>query len=446
MSSIRARLLGGLICGFAVASAVSAFGIFHTARREASELFDYELRTVALSMPANLEAARSVEQPDPEYEGIADDRILIEVWDDAGQLVYHSSMAPALPRYVSGIRTVDHEENRWRVYGTQQAGRYVQVAQPVSVRDGLALRLALHTLWPFALLVPAAIALVLLVAARGLAPVNALSTALATRSLNSLEPLRIDSKTPVELRPLVEALNDLLQRLRVASQTQRNFIADAAHELRSPLAALKLQLQAALRDGTLSGEAHTLERVSMRLNRLIRLAQQLLTLAREEAGPAQDAARVSLRKLAEHAVGDFSLLAEEKGIDLGLEHRAPVAPDDPCEVLADAHGLATLLSNLIDNAVRYTPPGGKVDLVLTRSGERLGFQVVDNGPGIPEGELERVLDRFYRGTHVPGTGSGLGLSIAWRIAERQALALTLQNNANGAGLTVAVDGLSAAGG
>ncbi|MFP6561907.1 ATP-binding protein [Paraburkholderia sp. B3] len=445
MSSIRRKLLGGLICGFAVASAISAFGIFHTARKEASELFDYELRTVALSMPANLEAARNVEQPDPEYEGIADDLILIEIWDDAGHLVYHSRMTPTLPRYVSGIRTVEHEENRWRVYGTQQAGRYVQVAQPVSVRDGLALRLALHTLWPFALFVPAAIALVLLVAARGLAPVSALSTALATRSLNSLEPLRIDNTTPVELRPLVEALNDLLQRLRIASQTQRNFIADAAHELRSPLAALKLQLQAALRDGTLSGEAHTLERVSMRLNRLIRLAQQLLTLAREDAGPERDAARVSLRKLAEHAVGDFSLLAEEKGIDLGLEHRAPVSPDDPCEVLADAHGLATLLGNLIDNAVRYTPQGGKVDLVLTRSGDRLGFQVVDNGPGIPADELERVLDRFYRSSHVPGTGSGLGLSIAWRIAERQALTLTLQNNADGHGLTVAVEGLSAAG-
>lgn len=445
MSSIRRKLLGGLICGFAVASAVSAFAIFHTARREASELFDYELRTVALSMPANLEAARNVEQPDPEYEAIADDLIVIEIWDTAGQLVYHSRMAPALPRYESGIRTVEHDENRWRVYGTQQAGRYVQVAQPVSVRDALARKLALHTLWPFALLVPAAILLVLLVAARGLAPVNALSTALATRSLNSLEPLRSDGNTPVELRPLVDALNDLLHRLRVASQAQRNFIADAAHELRSPLAALKLQLQAALRDGTLGGEAQTLERVSLRLNRLIRLAQQLLTLAREEAGPAQEAARVSLRRLAEHAVGDFSLQAEERGIDLGLEHRAPVAPDDPCEVLADAHGLATLLANLIDNAVRYTPPGGKVDVVLTRSGDRPGFQVIDNGPGIPEDELERVLDRFYRGSHVQGTGSGLGLSIAWRIAQRQGLTLTLKNNANGPGLIVAVEGLSEAG-
>ncbi len=286
--------------------------------------------------------------------------------------------------------------------------------------------------------------IVLLVVARGLAPVGALSRALATRSLNSLEPLRVDGAMPVELHPLVEALNDLLQRLNLAAQAQRTFIADAAHELRSPLAALKLQLQAALRDGTLTGEPRTLERIATRLNRFIRLVQQLLTLAREDAQPAMDAARVSLRRLGEQAVGDFSLLAEERGIDLGLESRVPVTPDDPCNVVADAHGLTTLLNNLIDNAIRYTPPGGKVDLVLTRSGDRLGLEVVDNGPGIPEVDLERVLDRFYRGTHVQGTGSGLGLSIATRIAQRHLMTMALRNNPGGRGLTASVGGLTAA--
>jgi two-component system OmpR family sensor kinase len=239
-------------------------------------------------------------------------------------------------------------------------------------------------------------------------------------------------------------LNDLLQRLNLAAQAQRTFIADAAHELRSPLAALKLQLQAALRDGTLTGAPRTLERIETRLNRFIRLVQQLLTLAREDAQPAMDATRVSLRQLGEQAVGDFSLIAEEKGIDLGLESRAPVTPDDPCNVVADAHGLTTLLTNLIDNAIRYTPPGGKVDVVLTRNGDRLGLEVVDNGPGIPEADLERVLDRFYRGTHVQGTGSGLGLSIATRIAQRHLMRMALCNNPNGRGLTASVGGLTAA--
>jgi two-component system OmpR family sensor kinase len=446
MTSIRRNLLGWLICGFAAASAVAALGVFHSARQEASELFDYELRTVALSMPADLEIARTVEQPDPSFAGIADDRILIEIWADSGRLLYHSRARPTLPRFPDGIRTIGHENTHWRVFGAHQPGRYVQVAQPISVRESLALKLALHTLWPLALLVPAAIVIVLLVVARGLAPVRGLSNALATRSWNSLEPLLLKGAMPVELLPLVEALNDLLQRLDVASQAQRNFIADAAHELRSPLAALKLQLQAALRHGTLDGEPRTLERITTRLNRIIRLVQQLLTLAREDARPEMGFARVSLRRLAEQAVADFSALAEEKGIDLGLEVRGPVEPDDACDVVADAHGLTTLLDNLIDNAIRYTPPGGRVDLVLARIGDHLGLEVTDNGPGIPNEELDRVLDRFYRGSHAQGTGSGLGLPIALRITRRHALELTLRNNSDGPGLTASVVGLTAAGG
>jgi two-component system OmpR family sensor kinase len=147
-----------------------------------------------------------------------------------------------------------------------------------------------------------------------------------------------------------------------------------------------------------------------------------------------------LRRLGEQAVSDFSLLAEEKHIDLGLEFRQPVTREDTCNVLTDPHALGVLLNNLIDNSIRYTPQGGKVDVVLTRTPECLGLEVVDNGPGIPEQDLERVLDRFYRGEHAKGTGSGLGLAIAARIARRQQLTLSLRNNADAGGLTVSVRG------
>jgi two-component system, OmpR family, sensor kinase len=157
MTTIRRRLLGWLICGFAAASAVAALGIFHTAREEAGELFDYELRAVALSMPANVETAREVEQSGPGFDEIADDRILIEIWDRDGKLIYHSQDTPVLPRQATGFRTIEDNEVHWRVYGVAQPERFVQVAQPISVRDALALRLALHTLWPLALLVPVAI-------------------------------------------------------------------------------------------------------------------------------------------------------------------------------------------------------------------------------------------------------------------------------------------------
>jgi len=443
MRSIRRWLLGWLICGLAAASGIAAFGIFHTAREEASELFDYELRTVALSLPSNVEAAETVEREDAQAGGISDDRILIEIWDKAGTLVYHSRESAVLARLPAGIRTIRRGEGHWRVFGLQQPDRFVQVAQPVSVREALALRLALHTLWPLGVFMPVTIVLVLLVVARGLAPIGGLSRLLATRSLDSLdslEPLRLDGKVPIEVRPLVEALNDLLARLNVASQAHRTFIADAAHELRSPLAALKLQLQAATKNGTLKDDGQTLERIDTRLNRVIRLVQQLLTLAREDAQPASEGTSVSLRRIGEQAVSDFSLLADEKQIDLGLEFQQPVTQEEACNVLADPQGLGVLLNNLIDNAIRYTPQGGKVDVVLTRTADRMGFEVVDSGPGIPEEELERVLDRFYRGEHTKGTGSGLGLAIAARIAQRQQLTLSLRNNVDAGGLTVSVSG------
>jgi two-component system OmpR family sensor kinase len=443
MTSIRRWLLGWLIFGLAAASGVAGYGIFHTAREEAGELFDYELRTIALSLPSSLAGAGDGEHLNPDLGDLADDRVVIEIWDNTGKLIYHSMRAPVFSRHPPGFSTVERGENHWRTFGLQQTNRYIQVAQPISVREDLAMQLALHTLWPLGLLVPVTIVLVLLVVARGLAPIGGLTRALSTRSIDSLEPLRLDGTVPVEIKPLVEALNDLLQRLHTASQAQRTFIADAAHELRSPLAALKLQLQAASRDGSLQGEGQALERVEGRVNRIIHLVQQLLTLAREDAHPVTSMVPVSLRRIGEQAVGDLSLLAETKDIDLGLECEGARTAHDPYMVLAEPHGMSVLLGNLINNAIRHTPRGGRVDVILKRAGARVGFDVVDSGSGIPEAELERVFDRFYRGEEAQGEGSGLGLAIVSRIAERHQVRLSLRNNDGRPGLCVTISGLKA---
>ncbi|HMC46398.1 MAG TPA: sensor histidine kinase N-terminal domain-containing protein, partial [Caballeronia sp.] len=154
MTSIRRWLLGWLIFGLAATSLAAGYGIFHTARREAGELFDYELRTVALSLPANIATADAAERASHDFNGIADDRIAIDIWDKQGKLVYHSLKEPALPRIAEGFRSIERDEYRWRVFGLQQPERYIQVAQPFSVREDLALRLAWRTLWPLALVVP----------------------------------------------------------------------------------------------------------------------------------------------------------------------------------------------------------------------------------------------------------------------------------------------------
>jgi two-component system, OmpR family, sensor kinase len=444
MTSIRRRLLGWLIFGFGAASAAASFGIFHTARKEAGELFDYELRTVALSLPSNLQATMTAQQSDTMLGSIADDRIVIDIWDTSGKLIYRSQHTQTLERYPAGLRNVESHEVHWRVFGVQQPTRYVQVAQPLSVRNDLALTLALHTLWPVALMVPVAIIIVLFVVTRGLAPIGGLSRSLASRSLDSLEPLTIDAHTPVEVRPLVVALNDLLKRLHVASQAQRMFVSDAAHELRSPLAALQLQLQAAGRDGTLTGSDATLERIQGRLKRLIHLVQQLLTLAREDAAASTPMAPVSVRRVGEQVVGEFSLLAEAKRIDLGLETSAARGAADAYVTMTDPHALFLLLSTLIDNAIRYTPEGGTVDLLLERAHDRIGVEVRDTGPGIPDDELGRVFDRFYRGAGTQVQGSGLGLAIASRIAKRLGIVLSLRNRNGTCGLSARIDGFTPA--
>lgn len=449
MTSIRRWLLGWLIFGLAAACVVAGYGIFHSARHEAGELFDYELRTVALSMPANIATAVGAEQREHDFTGLADDRIAIEIWNPAGTLIYHSAKEPVLPKLTEGFRTIERDEYRWRVFGVQQADRYVQVAQPYSVRDDLAARLALRTLWPLALLVPVTIALVLLIVARGLAPIGGLSRALARRSIESLDPVVIDERVPVEIRPLVDALNDLLDRLSVASKAQRIFVADAAHELRTPLAALKLQLQAAKRDAIADSDARLIERLEGRVNRIIHLAQQLLTMAREDALHEKSMTPVSLRHVAEQSVADLSLLAEAKQIDLGLEVRGgtdPLAKADAYAVLGDDHALGILLNNLVDNAIRYTPAGGKVDVVLARDAATGGvsLEVADTGPGIPDDELKRVFDRFYRGTSVKEQGSGLGLAIASSIAARHGAVLNVHNRTDGPGLGIRVEQLPVA--
>jgi two-component system OmpR family sensor kinase len=438
MTSIRRWLLGWLIFGFAAASFGAGYAIFRTAHEEASELFDYELHAVADSLPPSMAATAR-----PPMHDLSDDRIAIAVWNAQGQLAYRSAGAPDIAWLAEGFRTIERHDKHWRVFGLRQPERFIQVAQPVSVREALALRLALRTLWPLGLLLPLTIVLVLFVVRRGLAPIRALSAMLSTRSLDALEPVRLAGSVPEEILPLVDALNDLLSRLNAASSAQRTFVADAAHELRSPLTALKLQLQAAQRSGSIKGEGDTVQSIEARLNRIIRLVQQLLTLARQDAESSGTALTpVALRRVAEQAVSDFSLLAEAKSIDLGLEVLAPASGDDAFEVYGEPNALSVLLNNLLDNAIKHTPEAGRVDVVLSRDRAGISFEVRDTGPGIAEDELARVCDRFYRGADTQGEGSGLGLAIAQRVADRHHARITLHNRAEGRGLAVTVSPLT----
>ncbi|SAK68568.1 sensor kinase [Caballeronia fortuita] len=443
MTSIRRWLLGWLIFGLGIACLIAGIGIFSTARLEAGELFDYELRTVALSLPGNITAEDVALGRNPELHGIADDRLVIDIWDPSGRLVYHSPHEPALPRFGVGFQSVEREGILWRAFGVAQANRFVQVAQPYFIRDDLAISLALRTIWPLALLIPVIVVIVLVVVARGLSPVRWLSDSLVARSPESLDPVVFDKPMPDELRPLVDALNGLLVRLGEASQAQRTFVADAAHELRTPLTALKLQMQGAIGDGSLQVDAATLAKIDGRLNRLIHLAQQLLSMAREDAAREAAIVPMSLRTLCELRVGDFSLLAETRSIDLGLELEHAQNDHDAFTIMGDTHAFTVLVNNLLDNAIRHTPHGGRVDVMLRREKDGIALSVRDSGPGIAQSEIDRVCDRFYRCVGTTGHGGGLGLAIALRVAQRHHATLEVANRDDASGLVVTVRGLRA---
>jgi two-component system OmpR family sensor kinase len=311
-------------------------------------------------------------------------------------------------------------------------------------RRELAASMALRTIVPLLAVLPVLGLLIWFIIARGLKPLERVATAVGRRSPTQLEPLA-ERDLPREVRPLVQALNGLLQRLGEALAAQRTFIADAAHELRTPLTAVHLQAQLAERAATDAERRKALADLKSGLERATRLSEQLLTLARTEPGVGvaeRAAASVDLSALSRDVIAELAPLAADKEIDLGLSEGGSAA------VRGDRDALRTLLSNVVDNALRYTPAKGRVDVAVGPEGDRIALVVRDNGPGITPAERARVFDRFYRGqpVAVPGDaaertsvrGSGLGLAIVKRIAEWHGAEIALGAGLDGKGLGVTV--------
>ncbi len=419
--SIRRELLGWLSLGLVAAIAAAAAATYLRARDEANALFDYQLAQMASSVTGMPLTARG-----PLGAGPGADALVVEIWNRNGVEVYLSQPKRRLPQSGQpGFDTVATDSGEWRVFTALADDQVVQVAQPMSVRRELAASLALRTILPLIAVLPFLAVVVWFGIARSMAPLERLAAAVGRRSPRSLAPLA-ESGQPREVQPLVAALNGLLARLDHALDAQRAFIADAAHELRTPLTAVHLQAQLAERAGSDAERATALAELRAGLDRATHLVGQLLTLAREEPGVAErPLARVNLADLARSVIADHVALAAARGIDLGLaDVDAPGANE--AAVSGDAAGLRTLLSNLVDNALRYTPTGGRVDVAVAAGDGTPTLSVRDCGPGIAPDEEARVFDRFYR---APGTadqaGSGLGLAIVRSVALRHGATVAL---------------------
>lgn len=429
MTSIRKQLLVGLLGAVLVAGLIAAWGVYQRAYDELSELLDYQLKQMALSLRDQSLVPFAGGQPGRE-EGFD---FAIQIWSEDGIRMYFSRPHSGLPnRARLGYATVETSEGDWRVFSIQQRGQILQVAQPMAVRQRLAAAAALRTLGPFLILLPALGLLIWFIVGRGLTPLVAVAGAVKARTPAALHPLPEES-LPGEIQPLVTALNDLLARLGRALEAQREFVADAAHELRTPLTALRLQVQLAERAREPEERASAFAALKQGLERATHLVEQLLTLARQEPEAAdQPFAPVQLGELVHEVVSGLEALAAAKSIDLGVTRNEAGA------VRGAREGLRALLVNLVDNAIRYTPAGGRVDVASYCEGGRAVLAVTDTGPGIPPEERGRVFDRFYRRVGSETSGSGLGLSIVRNIAQRHGAQVVLNSGPAGKGLAVCV--------
>jgi signal transduction histidine kinase len=412
--SIRARLLITLLALVAAISILAGTLTYRRVLAETSTLFDYQLRQMALSLRSQIPMAPRLELPPDQ----ADADFVIQIWDVYGTRVYFSRPGlPLINATALGYADVRVGGQRWRTYGLQTLEGVIQIAQPVRVREELARGAALRVVIPLLLLLPLFGAAVVGVVGSGLSPLRRVAGEVQRRDAHSLTPIGA-ARLPQEIAPLVNEVNRLLVRLNAAFHTQRAFVADAAHELRSPLTALRLELQLLDRapDETARLEART--NLGAAVERAIHLVEQLLTLARNEPREASDALpAIPLEQPVAEGIADAHALASARRIELSLEA-------DSAAVRGDREALRVLVRNLVDNAVRYTPEGGRVR-IRVRTGSRAAgrsdptlLEVADSGPGIPSADRERAFDRFYRRVGTPEGGSGLGLAIVKAIADR----------------------------
>jgi two-component system OmpR family sensor kinase/two-component system sensor histidine kinase QseC len=428
MKSIRARLLIALIILVALISLLAAGVTYRRVLDETSTLFDYQLRQMALSLRGQVSLAPRIELPPDQ----GDTDFVIQIWDLFGARTYLSRRGlPMINQTVLGFANLSLRGEAWRAYGLQTAEGVIQIAQPVRVREELARAAAERVVIPLILLLPIMVAAVAWIVNRGLLPLRYVTAEVQRRDVRSLRPLGSEN-LPREIEPLVSELNRLLARLQKAFDDQRAFIGDAAHELRSPLTVLRLQLQLLDRAPDESARGEARGRLGASVERAIHLVEQLLTLARSDPqATAGDFESIDLSAAAAQGITDTHDLAIARNIDLSLDAMPGIL------VRGDGEALRTLVRNLVDNAVRYTPPGGSVQVRCRIAAEGALLEVTDSGPGIAAADRERVFDRFYRRAAAQESGTGLGLAIVKAIAERHNARILL-DEAPGGGLRVAV--------
>ena len=438
--SLQRRLLAlalGVVVSVWLATAAMTW---FDARHELDELLDGHLAQAAAIL-----VVQQAEEIDEDGHGVDAPslhryapKVAFQVFHD-GRLALRSASAPTTPmmkpgkNFREGFETVQIAGAPWRIFAAYGAEHDVQVyvGEEVDSRTNILWAVLRSTLWPMTVALPLLALALWWAVSRGLRPMRQMGHMLAQRRPDSLQPLALDG-APAEMAPMIDALNNLFERIGSLMESERRFTADASHELRTPIAAIRTQAQVALGETDDALRRHALHNTLAGCDRAIRLVDQLLTLSRLEAAAVPEMANIDLSALARQVVADLAPKAIGKGQTLELD-----APQ-PCRIPGVEVLLAVLVRNLVDNAVRYSPRLARIRVSVQQRDGRVVLRVEDSGPGLRDADRNRLGERFFRVTGSNENGSGLGWSIVKRIAAVHRLELQVERSAELGGLAVEV--------
>ena len=413
--SVQLKLSFSLSLVILVVALLAGLFSFLSAFDEARELQDDMLRQVAALFDRQQLALNHLAGDGRPQESDEGSRVIVQYLGDASKANGNGGVHAPLPLPITlpdGLQTLDLNGEPFRVLvRTTPNGKRLAVAQGIGVRDAIARDSALRTVMPFLVLVPLLLLIVAHLVRQLFRPIALVSAEIDRRADQELHPVE-EGHLPAEVRPFVVAINRLLARVDQSMETQRRFVADAAHELRSPLTAMSLQAERLAQVDLPDLARERLLTLRRGIERGRNLLDQLLTLAKAQAALERPASSVSVQQVFRHVLEDLLPLAEAKHIDLGVEG------EQDAQIWVHEPDLVVVVKNLVDNAIRYTPPRGRVDLSVTTQEGRAILSVQDSGPGIQPAERERVFDPFYRTLGSEQAGSGLGLSIVKAVADR----------------------------
>ena len=442
IKSIRNKILVWVFLLFLVIWAGISYATFYQSSHEVEELFDSELAQAAgvLSQIASVvdlshPMIDSKLQKDI-YGHRYEKKIAFQILGN-NTLHLHSANAPtSIMSNTQGFSDQIINNNLWRVFrlNVEEENQVIITAERYDVRNELITEITENSLYPLTLMIPILLFIIWVGIDRGLSPIKKLAKQIRQRSPEKLEPISVNFEIPNEITPLFSALNGLFGKLKAAFERERRFTSDASHELQTPLASIKTQAQVAIRSDSKDTQLHALEKVVEGIDRATHMVQQLLSLARlEPLTNLEGASDLNLYSLTQTVMSELDAESHKKNIELSLNG------EESIQIKGNQSAIEILISNLLSNAIRYSPEQGHVDVTINQVPDRVQLSVSDSGPGIQEQDLKRVFERFYRGQNSQHIlGSGLGLSIVQRIAELHNATINLSHNPS-RGLVVTVE-------